>query len=136
MVRSQFDDKETKNQYSSKKSIWNNNSIFFSSMMNRIYDEKHYKQECSPVGCVLPTLVPTTRCQFQGGLSGGRSPLEGDLPGRNMGPDSLTGSNIIPPLERTWDQAARQEVTSYTPFPHEQTTYMKTLPSPNLVGGQ
>ena len=37
-----------------------------------------------------------------------QNPLDRDPPGRNMGPGTDT-----PPPEGTWDQAARQEVTSY-----------------------
>ena len=74
------------------------------------------KQECFPVGCVPPALYRTgvgvsVWGVCPGGLSiGGRSLFRGSLSGR-------------PPVDRdppegTWDQAARQKVTSYRePFP-------------------
>ena len=36
------------------------------------------------------------------------------------------------PSEGTWDQAARQEVTSYSPPSVDRQTHLKTLPSPKL----
>ena len=57
-----------------------------------------------PVGCVPPALYHTG-----GGESLPREtpPWTENPPGRNMGPETEI------PLERTRDQAARQEVTSY-----------------------
>ena len=55
------------------------------------------------------------------------SPLDGD-PQRNMEPGSQTGSDIIPLLERTWNQAIRQEVISYTPPVNRQTGVDKNIP--------
>ena len=53
-------------------------------------------------------------------------------PQRNMAPGSQTGSDIIP-LEGTWDQAARQNVTSYTHPPVNRITHRcKNITFPQL----
>ena len=49
----------------------------------------------------------------------------GQRPRRNMGPETETGG--------TWDQSARQEVTSYRDPPRvDRQTPVKTLPCPKL----
>ena len=64
--------------------------------------------------------------------SEGTDPLGGRPPRRNMGP----GTEI--PIERTWDQAARQEVRSYRdPLPCKQNDriiiHLRTYPLPVLA---
>ena len=67
----------------------------------------------------------TTRFPVRGGGSV-QPPLEADPPRRNMGPETQT------PLEGTWDQAVRQEVTSYRDPHVNRQTGVKTLPCPKL----
>ena len=55
------------------------------------YEHSHSVQESIPVGCVLPTLVATTRCQY---LSPGYIPPLG-IP---------TPSPMSTPQEETWYQ--------------------------------
>ena len=84
------------------------------------------KQECIPVGCVLPALVAATRCRYWMGAI--TPPLEGDPtlerdlpegrpPRSNIGPGSQTG------------------MTSYTLPLVDRQKLEKTLPSYNFVGG-
>ena len=63
-------------------------------------------------------------------VSTGGGPIPVPLVG---GPPSPSRQN--PSSEGTLDQAARQEVTSYTP-PLNRQTGVKTLPSRNFVGGK
>ena len=87
--------------------------------------------ECIPVGCIPPTLQCTgSLCQggslfrgvsVHGGLCQGGISVEGDL-------------QTWTPPEGTWDQEARQELTSYTdpPLSTEWQTCVKILPCPKL----
>ena len=60
--------------------------------------------------------------QYRGGLCPGRPPWTENPPGRNMGPETEIS------LERTWDQASRQEVTSYKdPPPCGQTNASENI---------
>ena len=47
-------------------------------------------------------------------------------------PQEEHGTRDTDPLEGTWDQAARQEVTSETPMWTDRQTPVKTLPCPKL----
>ena len=84
------------------------------------------EQECIRVGCIPPASVATE----EGSLSPfTETPFtEITLP-RDPSPDR-------DPQERTWDQAARQEVTSYRD-PRGQTDTCKnsTLPQTSFAGG-
>ena len=73
-------------------------------MKKKQTNKKIPKQECIPVGYVPPALYCI------GGLCPGRPPRQRP-PGRNMEPETETLYRNPP--EGTWDQAARQEVTSY-----------------------
>ena len=89
-----------------------------------LYIHKYFQQESIPVGCVPPAFLipgegispyrdlPIQITTLDTDPSGQRPFLDRDSPGRNMGPGTET------PLEGTWDQAVRQEVTSCrTPLP-------------------
>ena len=93
-----------------------------------IHIPSHSQQECIPVGCVPPTSVTTTRCQYSGGgaITEGHFQPEGQYQKVTTGPEghSLRGrSSCSPPPpggipqeadpshKRTWHQVARQEVT-------------------------
>ena len=73
------------------------------------------KQECIPVGSVLPAHYYTRGISVQEGLCPGVSGQR--PPGRNIGPEAQTPIRNMGPEtqtpEGTWYQAARQEVTSY-----------------------
>ena len=76
---------------------------YFSHFAQHLYFK--YKQETIPVGCVPPAFL----------ILGGGLPVETpqtETPWKEPGTRDRD-----PPPEGTWDQAARQKVTSYTDHP-------------------
>ena len=121
------------------------------------------KQEYSPGRYVLPASVATTICLFQRGFHQ-KAITEGHFQPKGQyqevtffrrSPSSLwavpppkrqtTHGGRSPPIGRsppvgrspewTWEQAARQKLTSYPPSPMDRQTHMKTLSSHNFVAG-
>ena len=90
---------------------------------------EHYikQQVCIPVGCVPPVSVTAIRCIGGGGL--------GSLSQRPPSPDwallKETCDSAKNPPEGTWEQATREEVTSYRyalPLGQNDIRFVKTLP--------
>ena len=102
------------------------------------------KQVRIPVGCVPPALMAAFRCQSWRGCvfpPEGRHPLEGVTPsgGRPLNGDRLWRETPLErdpsgerPPELTWNQTARQEVTSYSPLWTEWHTGVKNITFPPL----
>ena len=98
------------------------------------------RQESIPLGCIPPSLHCTGALDRE--PSGQRFPWTENPPRKNMRPGTETpwkehGARDRGPLEGTWDQAARQEVTSYRDPPCGQTNTYKiiTLPQTPFAGG-
>ena len=94
-------------------------------MLIMYYSTHNHNQESIAVGCVPPTFVVRGEAdalwrETPGGIVTLWSymPLEGD------------------PSEGRWNQAARQEATSYTLMWTKWQTGVKTLPSRNFIGEQ
>ena len=106
------------------------------------------KPECFPVGCVPPALyrsgggLPLTangHLSRRGGLCPGVVSVQrGRCPGEVSvrGSLSVNGRNMGPkteiPLDETWDQAAREEVTSYRDPLDRMKDVSKNITCPKL----